>query len=51
MMDQLSAPAGRLCQGQRAKGGLEGTRAVQFGLPGAVLDVEGVWFEKNKASR
>lgn len=42
MTDQISAPAGRFCREQRAGGGLERTRAIQLGLPGAVLGVEGV---------
>lgn len=51
MGDQVSALAGRFCQKQRARGGLEGTRAVQLGLPGAALGDEGMWCERNKASR
>ena len=49
--DQISAPADRFCQKHGAGGGLEGTRAVRLGLPGAVPEVKAMWFEKNKASR
>ena len=50
MTDQISVPAGWFHRSRGLGGGLEGTSAVELRLPGSVTGVEGVWFEKNKAS-